>query len=226
MKTIVSRAAVWLALAAMVAASGAQAAEKQQRLVDKARITVEELRADPNFRNLSRYLAGASAVVVVPELVKAGFIFGGEAGVGVLLTRDAKSGEWSYPAFYTMAAASVGLQFGAQVSNVVFVVMTDGGLDKLMSDKLTLGANVSVAAGPVGGGVEAATTLNVEADIYSFARAKGLFGGVSFEGAVLVPSEESNTSYYGEPATPRSIVLKRTVQNSGADGLRAALAER
>ncbi len=226
MKTIVSRAAAGLALAAMVAVSGAHAAEQQQRLVDKARITVEELRADPNFRNLPGYLARAKAVVVMPELVKAGFIFGGEAGVGVLLARDAKSGEWSYPAFYTMAAASFGLQIGAQVSKVVLVVMTDGGLDKLMSDKLTLGADVSVAAGPVGGGVEAATTLNVDADIYSFARAKGLFGGVSFEGSVLVPSEESNTSYYGRPATPRSIVLERAVQNPGADGLRAALAAR
>ncbi len=225
MKTIVSRAAAWLALAAMVAASGAQAAE-QQRLVDKARITVEELRADPNFRNLPGYLARAKAVVVMPELVKAGFIFGGEGGVGVLLARDAKSGEWSYPAFYTMAAASVGLQIGAQVSKVVLVVMTDGGLDKLMSDKLTLGADVSVAVGPVGGGLEAATTLNVEADIYSFSLAKGLFGGISLEGAVLVPDEEAAEAYYGKAVSSRAIVIHREVSNPGADGLRAALAAR
>ena len=213
-----------LALVALIAASSAPAlASGEQVLVDKARIAVEELRGDARFGSFPKYLARAKAVLLVPELVKAGFIFGGEGGSGVLVVRDPQSGAWSDPAFYTMASASVGLQIGVQVSNAVFLVMTDGGLEKLMSDKLTLGADASVAAGPVGLGVEAGTTLNIEADIYAFARSKGLFGGVSFEGAVLVPDRDANTAYYGRAVSSRGIVLRHEVANPGADGLRAAL---
>ena len=101
--------------------------------------------------------------------------------------------------------------------------MTDGGLEAMMSDKLTLGADISVAVGSLGAGVEAATTLNAEADIYSFSRAKGLFGGVSFEGAVLVPDDDANEAYYGRAIAARGIVIHREVENADADGLRAAL---
>ena len=209
----------------MVMAAPAMAASaSEQQLIDQARIAVEQLRADPNLPSFPGLLKRAKAVVVVPELVKAGFIIGGEAGEGVLLVRHPETGEWGYPAFYTMAAASFGLQIGAQVSKVMFLVMTDGGLKALMSDKLTLGVDASVAAGPVGAGIEAGTTLNAEADIYSFSHTKGLFGGVSFEGAVLVPDDDANEAYYGQSITARAIVILREVGNEAADGLRAALA--
>ena len=209
----------------MVMAAPAMAASaSEQQLIDQARIAVEQLRADPNLASFPGLLKRAKAVVVVPELVKAGFIIGGEAGEGVLLVRHPETGEWGYPAFYTMAAASFGLQIGAQVSKVMFLVMTDGGLKALMSDKLTLGVDASVAAGPVGAGIEAGTTLNAEADIYSFSHTKGLFGGVSFEGAVLVPDDDANEAYYGQSITARAIVILRQVGNEAADGLRAALA--
>lgn len=201
----------------------AAASSAEQQLIDQARIAVEQLRADPNLASFPGLLKRAKAVVVVPELVKAGFIIGGEGGSGMLLVRDSETGEWGYPAFYTMAAASIGLQFGAQVSKVMFLVMTDGGLEAMMSDKLTLGADVSIAAGPVGAGIEVGTTLNIDADIYSFSHTKGLFGGVSFEGAVLVPDDDANEAYYGKPITARGIVILREVKNANADGLRAAL---
>ncbi len=224
--SIARRLPAWIVLWALVVGwCASAAASEEQRLIDKATLAVEELRGTNNFSNLKPYFAQAKAVIIFPELVKAGFILGGEFGDGVMLVRDADSGEWSYPAFYTLASASIGLQIGAQVSQVMLLVMTDGGMDKVMSDKVTLGADASVAAGTVGGGVEAATTLNVEADIYSFSLAKGLFGGISLEGAVLVPDEEAAEAYYGKAVSSRAIVIHREVSNPGADGIRAALAK-
>jgi lipid-binding SYLF domain-containing protein len=208
----------------LVAATPALASSEEQQLVDQARIAVEQMRADPTLESFPALLAEAKAVLVVPELVKAGFIFGGEGGYGVLLVRDPETGEWSPPAFYTMAAASVGLQIGVQVSKVLFLIMTEGGLEAMMSDKLTLGADASIAAGPIGAGIEASTTFNAEVDIYSFAHTKGLFGGVSFEGAVLVPDDDANEAYYGKAVAARGVVILGDVENSAADGLRNALA--
>ncbi len=212
-------------IAVMIAwkAPAMAASSDEQILVDQARIAVELIREDPNLSSFPGLLKRAKAVVVVPELVKAGFIIGGEGGQGMLLARDPATGAWGYPAFYTMAAASIGFQIGAQVSKVMFLIMTDGGLEAMMSDKLTLGADASVAAGPVGAGIEVGTTFNIAADIYSFSLTKGLFGGVSFEGAVLVPDDEANEAYYGQAIAVRGIVIHRQVENANADGLRAAL---
>jgi lipid-binding SYLF domain-containing protein len=233
MKTIFKRLSGWLALAALTlgAPTPAAASSAEQQLVDQARIAVEQLRADPNLASFPDLLARAKAVLVVPELVKAGFIIGGEGGSGVLLVRGADGGEaagaetggWSYPAFYTMGAGSIGLQIGAQVSKVMFLIMTEGGLEAVMSNKMTLGADASVAAGPMGAGIEAGTTFNAEADIYSFSHTKGLFGGLSFEGAVLVPDDEASEAYYGKSVTARAVVIHREVENAGADELREAL---
>ncbi len=224
--SITRRLPAWIVLWTLVVGWGAPAAaSEEQRLIDKATFVVEELRGENKFSNLEPFFARAKGVVVIPELVKAGFIIGGEVGDGVLLVRDAETGEWSNPAFYTLAAASIGLQIGAQVSQVMLLIMTDGGLEKIMSDTMTLGTDVSIAVGTVGGGVEAGTTLNVEADIYSFSHAKGLFGGISFEGAVLTPDEEAAESYYGKAVSSRAIVIDREVGNPGADGIRAALAK-
>ena len=224
--SITRRLPAWIVLWALVVGWGAPAAaSEEQRLIDKAKFAVEELLGENKFANLKPYFAQARGVVVFPELVKAGFILGGEVGNGILLVRDAETGEWSYPAFYTLAAASIGLQIGAQVSQVMLLIMTDGGLEKIMADKVTLGADASIAAGTLGGGVEAGTTFNVEADIYSFAHAKGLFGGISLEGAVLVPDEEAVEAYYGKAVSSRAIVIHREVTNPGADGIRAALAK-
>ena len=199
------------------------ASSDEQKLVDQARIAVELIREDPNLSSFPGLLKRAKAVIVVPELVKAGFFIGGEVGSGMLLARDPATGEWSYPAFYTMAAASIGFQIGAQVSKVMFLIMTDGGLEAMMSNKLTLGADASVAAGPIGAGIEVGTTFNIEVDIYSFSLTKGLFGGISFEGAALVPDDEANEAYYGQAIAARGIVIHREVENADADELRAAL---
>jgi lipid-binding SYLF domain-containing protein len=199
----------------------AQDAQDAQALVDKARLTVDAFRADPNMGAMRDLVARAKGVLVVPQLLKAGFIIGGEGGSGVLLTRGEAG--WSAPAFYSMAAGSIGLQIGAQASEVVLIFMTERAIDAVLHNKIKLGADASATAGPVGIGIEAATTTNLRDDIYTYSRSKGLFAGASFEGAVLSAREKLNRAYYERSVSPEEIVLQRSVDHRGADALRAAL---
>ncbi len=210
------------ALAQPPASGQTAAAANEQALVDHARSTVEAIKVDPNFSNFNSLLRQAKAVIVVPSLVKAGLIVGGEGGSGVLLARNAQ-GRWSSPAFYNLGAASLGLQIGAQVSEVVLLVMNNRALDKLLKDRVTLGGDVSVAAGQSGSTLEARTTTNVGSDIYAFARNKGLFGGLTLEGGWLVPNQDMNRAYYGTGANAHDIVIDQKYDNPGADPLRSSL---
>ena len=203
----------------------ARAEEAPQRVVDAALATYANMTSDPDFANLNSLLARqAKAVVIVPEMIKGGFIIGGEWGQGVMLARDGATGLWSQPAFVTLASGSIGLQIGGSVSQVVLVVMTDTGLDAMLKDKVTLGGEASVAAGPVGAGVNAQSTSDVNDDVYSYAKAQGLFAGAAIEGAVLEPDPDRNRFYYGETFSTRQIVMGQASPNAGADALRAALA--
>ncbi len=199
------------------------AAQDAQELVDKAALTAESLLRNPDFSDLASYMRRAKAVLVFPQILKAGFILGAEGGRGVLLVRGA-DGSWSPPAFYTLAAGSIGLQIGGQVSELVMTVMNDGALAAMMKNKVQLGGEVSVAVGPLGKGAEAATTTNLNSDVVAFSKTVGLFGGGALEGAGLIPEHDWNRSYYNAPqATPESIVLERQYYNVGADRLRRAL---
>lgn len=200
--------------------TAAQAGEAQN-LVDKARLTVAAFSNDPDMGDMRTLMREARGVMIIPQVLKAGFFIGGEGGTGVLLSRD--DGGWSAPAFYTMGAGSIGLQFGAQASEVVLIFMNERAVDAVLHNRVKLGADASVAAGPVGTGIEAATTTNFRDDIYSYSRSKGLFAGASVEGAVIEPRESLNQEYYGRAVTPEEIVLKRSVDNPGADELQAVL---
>jgi lipid-binding SYLF domain-containing protein len=201
------------------------AQQEQQDLVDKSRISLNALRNDPDHPNLNTVLNRAKAVLIIPSLLKAGFILGGEGGSGVLLVRNA-NGEWSAPAFYTLASGSIGLQVGVQNAEVLFTVMTDKGLNQVIKNQFKMGADASVALGPIGGGIEAATTLNMGADIYAFSRTKGAFAGGSFEGSLIKAREEWNKLYYGQALSVDDIVMNGKAHNAGADPLRQALAGR
>ena len=170
-----------LAFGAPVAVADEAAAA--QEVVDSARVVFEDFLADPDMQWFRQNVRQAKGLLIVPHHGKAGFIIGGSGGAGALLARDKVSGEWSHPAFYTMGAASFGLQVGVQSSQLILMAMTEGGLDRLVAGKAQLGANASVAAGPVGVGAEVATT-----DIFIFARSKGVFGGLSAEGAIISPN--------------------------------------
>jgi lipid-binding SYLF domain-containing protein len=162
-------------------------------------------------------------VLVVPSLIKGGFILGAEGGSGVLLARDAR-GQWSGPAFYTLGTGSIGLQAGVQDSEVILVIVTEKGLNAILDKSFKLGADASVAAGPIGGaGVAAATTAGLGADIYAFARTRGAFAGISLEGTAVVRREAWNKAYYGKAVDPRAILIQRQLSSPGADRLRRAL---
>lgn len=204
-------------------ASASEEAE-QKDLVEKSRMTLDSLLADSNMGWFRDHIKDAKGIFIVPQLLKGAFFVGGEGGSGVFIVKDDKTGVWSEPAFYTMGAASFGFQFGAQASEVALLVMSQRGIESMLSSTFKLGADVSVAAGPVGAGIEGATAMNLSADLLAFARAKGLFGGISLEGAVIATRDEWNRNYYGKDVRPTDILVKRTVANPHSAGLRAALA--
>jgi lipid-binding SYLF domain-containing protein len=201
-----------------LAASADEAAEAQQ-LVDKARQTIEDFKADPDMTWFRDHVGDAEALMIIPVLLKAGLIFGGSGGHGALLDRDRASGEWSHPAFYFMGSVTFGLQIGGEAAEVVLMIMTERGKAALLSTELKLGADVSVAAGPIGAGAQAATV-----DVLAFSRTKGLFGGLTVEGAVIEPRDSWNHAYYGRPVSPVDILVTRSVRKAAADPLRRAVA--
>ncbi len=212
-----------LVLLGLVAAHPAAAPEAQQVLINEAKASVDRLRMDPDYAVVNDLLARCHGALIIPELVKAGFIIGGEGGTGVLLGRDFETGKWTYPAFYDFGAGSIGLQIGISASEVIFLFMTKEGLELAMSDKMKFGADAGVAIATIGGGAEASTTTNLEADVYAFARSEGAYVGVSFEGAAIVPDQDAAKAYYGEPYTARQIIYEEVARNPGADALRDAL---
>ena len=217
-------------LAALVAVSappgggvGAIAAEttkasaaKQQGLVDGARSTIEAFSGDHQLTWVRDNMKDAKAVLIIPEQVKGGLMIGGSGGSGVALARTA-DGTWSYPAFFTMGSITFGFQAGGQVSEIVLMAMTPKGADALKGDSFKLGGDVSVAAGPVGAGAKGQL-----ADVVAFSRAKGLYGGLNVEGAMIKSRAEWNHTYYGKTVSMAEI-LDGKASNPHADGLRSAL---
>ena len=192
-------------------------------IVTTSKFTAQSLLNSPDYTRLRAMAKDAKGVLIFPSLLKAGFIFGVEGGSGVLLTKDA-DGVWSYPAFYTMVSGSFGLQIGFQDAEVIFLIMTTPGLNAILNNNVKLGVDVSIAAGPVGQGLEGSTTTSFGADIAAFSRTRGLFGGGAFEGAVAIERGDWNRAYYGSAgANARTIVMDRAFTNPGADELRAAL---
>ena len=215
--------ALVLMLCCLAGGAGAQQVTDQTMMVGKAVSVVERLRADPNFSTQMNDLLGrARAVLVVPDLVKGGFILGAQYGTGVLLARG-KDGRWSGPAFYSIAAGSVGLQIGLQDAEAVYVIMNDGGLSAVVENKFKAGAEAGVAVAVIGAGASANTTTNAGADIYAFSRAVGLYGGATLDGAGILPRHAWNAAYYGGNPTPEDIVFNRTVDSRQADRLRDIL---
>ena len=216
-KTIFSLITVVAVVALFSAPVFAQEPTKSEKVVTKAQQSFDNFAADPDMSWFRSHLKKAKALLVVPEQLKAGFILGGSGGSGVLLARDTK-GAWSQPAFYGMGSGSIGLQIGAQVSEVALLIMTQKGIDALLSTKVQLGGDISVAAGPVGAGAQAATT-----DVVAFARNKGVFGGISLEGSVISPRNKLNREYYGKEVRPVDILVRRDVNNPQAAPLVTAV---
>lgn len=217
----------WLAMILMLVAmffwkaspALADDAAKAQAIVDKAKISFEMFLQDNEYVWLQENINRAKGILIYPQVLKGGFILGGTGGTGVLLVRDAKSGEWSQPAFYTVGSVTFGLQIGGEASEIVVMVMTQKGVDSLYASSIKLGGDVSVALGPVGSGAKS----NIFADFISFTRSKGLYAGLNLEGSVLKVRDSLNYAYYDTMVSPIQIILEKEVSNKGSDLLRETL---
>ena len=183
-------------------------AEEYVERVQESIATLGELTKIPANAIPQYLLERAEAIVVIPSLVRGGFIIGAKHGKGVISVRTRTSGAstWSQPAFVNLTGGSIGWQIGAESIDLVLLVMNKEGIDKLLEDKFTLGGNLSVAAGPIGRSADAATNVRLDAQILAYSRAKGLFAGATFEGAALHANDSANKSFYGRELKVREIL--------------------
>ncbi len=176
---------------------------------------LEDLLALPEKGIPPALLHNAHGIVIIPSMVKLGYFIGGRHGSGVLLVKK-NDGRWSQPVFVSLSGASLGFQFGAQSSDVVLAFKRDKSIRGILEGKLKLGAETSVAAGPVGRELSAATDAQLNAEIYSWSRARGLFAGVSLDGSILRVDDERNARFYqNAEATPEQILDGRVTSRSG-----------
>jgi len=182
----------------------------------KAANVLSEIMRVPD-KGIPDYLLRKSVCVgVVPSELKAAFIFGGTYGRGVLVCRRHGNGAWGAPSMFTLGGANLGFQIGGQATDVVFLVMNREGVRKLLQDDVKLGADVSVSVGPVGRAAEGATDAEMHAEILSYSRSRGLFAGVSLEGAVLKQDNDDNRRLYGHRVSPQEILITGAVESPEA----------
>jgi lipid-binding SYLF domain-containing protein len=218
------RSTVVAAVAAVAVAAFAPAAvaqTDQQKLVNAAETSFSNFLRDPDMTWFQQNLSRAKGVLIAPEVVKAGFIFGGSGGRAVLIARDPKTGKWAGPAFYALATASVGFQAGIAVSETITLVMSDKGMNSLLSPSFKMGGDASVAAGPVGAGAKS----DIVADLIAFSRSKGVSGGLNLDGTVVNTSDDWNQAFYGKKVTSTDILVRMDAHNKDGDKLVAAIAK-
>jgi SH3 domain-containing YSC84-like protein 1 len=198
-------------VASSVALNAAMSKSEAKRLQDAAEV-LQELHATPDKDVPQELWDKAECVAVIPNVKKAAFIVGGEYGKGVLSCRNSASPTgWTAPAFMMLAKGSIGFQIGGQSADLVLLVMNPNGVKHLLEDKVALGAEASLAAGPVGRDARAMTDAQLKAEILSYSRAQGLFAGIDLTGGVLKPDPDANENTYGKDIRTRNIVIERTV---------------
>ncbi len=219
-------ARVIIAGTVMVACTGPLAASRAEEdaglqarhLAERAQQTLETFASAPEMDAFRNLIGDARGVFIAPQVLKGAFIFGASGGSGIFVARDRLRNQWAGPAFYTVGSVSFGLQIGGNASEVILLVMTDRGVNALLQTSAKLGADVGAAVGPVGVGA-AASTANLSADILSFSRSKGLYGGLSVDGAIVKPRADLNDAYYRVVTTPSDILMKRSVSEPHARSL-------
>ena len=185
-------------------AAHAQGGREEGRLLTASQV-LEELRASPDEFIPQRLLDRAYGVAVVPDVTKAAFFFGGRRGNGVMVLRD-KQGRFTNPIFMNVTGGSFGLQWGVQSTDMVLVFTSQRSIDRLTSGKMTLGADASVAAGPLGRQASAATDLTFSAEVYSYSRSKGLFAGIALDGTALTVDDLADARFYDKAVTTQDIL--------------------
>src|SRR6204780_2240644 len=185
-----------LAGAAIVNVAHAGAREEGRLL--RATEVLEEVQAMPDQQIPDALLSRAYGIAVIPDVTKVAFVFGGRHGNGLLVVRDKLNTPWSNPVFISLTGGSWGLQAGAQSSDIILVLTTKTGIEGISGGKLTLGADASVATGPVGRQGSAPTDMKFNAEIYSYARTRGLFGGIALDGSHIAIDRSANASFYSK----------------------------
>jgi lipid-binding SYLF domain-containing protein len=218
------RQATCMMLAIMLATTGTALADKgdevakQGKKISESTAVYNELLATPDRGVPQELLEHCRCIAVLPGTLKAALGFGARHGSGVMTCRTGKG--WSAPAFVNISGGSFGLQAGAESTDLVLFFMTDRGARSLVNGtKITLGGKASLAAGPFGRSSEAATNLELKSEIYSYGRSKGLFAGLSFEGARLAPNPEDITDYYGPGVTAKALLFGGSPASKRAEGV-------
>jgi lipid-binding SYLF domain-containing protein len=207
-------------LALAVAAPAKVYASDQGAVLEGAMTTVDNLKHDPSFAMAQKMLRQARAVLIVPSLVKGGFMIGGEGGDGVLMARHGK--HWSEPAFYTMGSASFGLQIGLEKAQLVLLIMSDKALHGIEQSNFKIGAGGGLTVVTLSAAAEGATSGNMSGDIVVWSSASGIYGGLTINGSVIKPRSGWNRDFYGAPVSVRDI-LNNKVNNKDTLMLRRAL---
>jgi lipid-binding SYLF domain-containing protein len=190
----------------MIASSTFATPSKDEvKRLNEAGTILSELRNSPDKAIPEELWSKAQCVAVIPSMKKAAFVVGGEYGSGVMSCRTAK--DWSAPVFMQLAKGSWGLQIGAEETDLVLLIMNRRGLEKLLDDKVSLGADASVAAGPIGRAAAAATDAQMSAEMLSYSRSHGVFAGIDLSGGVLRPDKEADARAYGADVSARDVVL-------------------
>jgi lipid-binding SYLF domain-containing protein len=182
-------------------------ASDEVELVQKAMEVLRDLTKVPEDGIPKELLERAEGIVVIPSLLKGGFIIGAKHGKGVISAKNSSTGVWSPPAVVKMSGGSIGWQIGLESVDLVLLVMNRKGIEQLLQDKFTLGGELSVAAGPVGRNAQAGTNAQLNAGILAYSRSKGLFAGATFEGAALHGDDDDNEAFYGREISLKDIVL-------------------
>ncbi len=186
------------------------ASSKLERKVDSARLAYRELLQEADDVVPRRLLEDAECISVIPNVIKGAFWVGGRAGTGVLTCRN-EAGEWSPPIFVRLWGASLGLQIGGSATDLVLFFMTERSAQALLRTGFTLGGDASIAAGPQGRTAAVGTDVSFRAEIYSYAKTRGLFAGLALDGAHMGPVRKSTEKYYGEPLYPRDVLFEHQV---------------
>lgn len=197
--------------------AAAQTTEEAKR-VEESVAVLKALTTVPEDGIPQHILDRAEAVVIIPNLVKGGFVVGAQHGRGVMTVRDREAKTWSLPSFVALTGGSVGWQIGVEAVDLVLLVMNKEGIDDLLKSEFKIGANASVAAGPVGRAAEASTDARMGAKILAYSRAKGLFAGATVQGASLRDDADANRTYYGRPVTPEEVFTGKVQAPSMVQG--------
>ena len=193
---------------ALLITAAAQTSDEAKR-ISESTVVIEEMMAAGDKAIPGAILEKAEAIAVFPSLLKGGFVIGGQRGRGIISVRDRKSGTWSAPAFLTITGGSFGAQIGAQAIDLILVVNNQRGLEQLVKNQFKVGADASVAAGPIGRDASAATDIQMRAQILSYSRSRGLFAGVTVNGSTIRQDRDANERFYGTAYRTGQIVFDR-----------------